>query len=951
MKRTLRIAAAGLIPLTLGLAWPRAGAAPGARAWTQKSFLDFGAGRLEDGGANSYVAADGSIQLVNRWDLNGDGYLDAVFPSSHDTNHGVDSYVYWGGAAGFDPARRMALPGNGGSGVAIADLNRDGFADVVIANEFNGTKTELHSFIYWGGRDGLSRTRRSELPTVAATAVAVADLDGDGYPELVFASSGRSYQFSKEGGDFQFLRPVSDIYWGAAAGYDPKRATQLETSYARGVVVADLDGDGAPDLVFADQGQDGTGSGALIYWGSKGGRYSSARRTLLPGSGTAAVAAADCNGDGLPDLVLANELRAGDTGYPLSSTIYWNGPGGFEPARRTELPTSGARDVKVADLDGDGHLDLVFACKTGGSWIYWGGAGASGGYAPERRTGLPTEHASHAAVADLDGDRRPDLVFSQEDDGRTNAFHSVVFWNSGRGFASARRTELPTLGAVDVAAGDLNGDGRADLVFCNARDGTAGAPVPTYLYWGSAAGTFTAAARQVLPGDALTACAAADLDNDGYVDLVLVGKELRIFRGSAAGFALERSYTLPVHYAFSVRIADFNRDGYLDLSVADWSGNRERDRTLIYWGGPAGFSATNRFAFPFSGARAHTAADFDGDGWLDLLFTGTDNQVTIFWNSARGFDPARRTDLPARMAVAAEVADCNRDGWLDIVVCNLYDLERVEHPAVPPGITAPAQSAPFAAGTWIYWGGPGGYSPARRTELPTVGSEDAAVADLNRDGFLDLVVTSYHAGITRNHPSYVFWGGADGISPARVTELPTESASGVQVADFNGDGWKDILFACHTEGTNHRTNSFLYWGGKQGFSTARRLLIPSVGTHWMWLADSGHVATRADAFDYISAPLDAGAGSRLGTIAWRVSTPHRTAVKFQVRSASERGALERAPWVGASGAGSFFTRSGSPLLAGERWVQYKATLVAPEGANSPVLRSVTLTYSTEEKQP
>ena len=194
-----------------------------------------------------------------------------------------------------------------------------------------------------------------------------------------------------------------------------------------------------------------------------------------------------------------------------------------------------------------------------------------------------------------------------------------------------------------------------------------------------------------------------------------------------------------------------------------------------------------------------------------------------------GFDTGHPTVLPARMAVSAEVADLDRDGFLDIVVCNLYDLDRVEHPTVMPTITAPPQTAPFAAGTWIYRGGPDGYSAARRIELPTVGSEDAAIADLNRDGHLDVVVTSYHAGITRTAPR-TYSGGAPRRGPERVTELPTESASGVQIAgDLNGDGWKDILFACHTQGTNHRTDSFLYWGGEQGYSPARRLLVPSVG--------------------------------------------------------------------------------------------------------------------------
>jgi hypothetical protein len=194
--------------------------------WTQTTFLDFVGGTLGDGGANSYVAADGSIRLINQWDLNGDGSVDLSFPSSHDNNYGVDSYIYWGGSSYLAkvPSR---LPGNGANAQTIADLNKDGFPDIVIANEFNGTKTELSSYIYWGGRKGYGIQNRAELPTVGATAVAAADLNVDGHMDLVFASSGRSYQFSKEGGDFILLRPVSDIYWGSAQGFSPERVSHF----------------------------------------------------------------------------------------------------------------------------------------------------------------------------------------------------------------------------------------------------------------------------------------------------------------------------------------------------------------------------------------------------------------------------------------------------------------------------------------------------------------------------------------------------------------------------------------------------------------------------------------------------------------------------------------------------------------------------------------------------
>jgi hypothetical protein len=492
---------------------------------------------------------------------------------------------------------------------------------------------------------------------------------------------------------------------------------------------------------------------------------------------------------------------------------------------------------------------------------------------------------------------------------------------------------------MGVAVNDLNQDGFLDLVFANARDGTAGEPVDTYLYRGNNSGTFSTSDRQIIKARALMAYNSADVNADGYTDLILVGKESRILWGTPQGFSTTNSFTIPAHYAFNARVADFNRDGYLDISVSDWAGSNE-DGVFIYWGGPSGFSADNRAGLPCPGVRTHTVADFNKDGYLDIFVTSTDGRGIIFWNSQSGFSSKSKTILPARMPVSAEVADLNADGYLDIILCNLYALEKLVYHSKPVPVSAPAQTATFDAGTYIYWGGPKGYSPRNRLELPTVGAEDATVIDLNHDEYLDLVISSYHAGDHRNHPSYVYWGSAQGLSPNRVTLLPTESASGVLSADFNRDGWPDILFACHTDGTNHRCESFLYWGGNEGFSPGRRASLPSVGTHFLSVVDIGNIENRSAAYDFVSAPLDIGEANHIKTIEWTAQTPADSAVKFQIRFASSRENLEKSSWVGPQGNGSFFTKSGSQLPQGSKWLQYKATLVSPNGAALPILRSV-----------
>ncbi|HZQ21645.1 MAG TPA: VCBS repeat-containing protein [Terriglobales bacterium] len=941
------MAVLGCILLLLAVAIPtsRVWAQPPQvmKTWTQSSYLDFAEGTLTDGGANDYVGADGSVRLINQWDLNGDGNIDIVLPSQHDNNLAVPSYVYWNDSK-FDVKHRTELPADGGSGGTITDLNNDGIPDVVIANSFNGTRTELQSFIYWGSTEGYSSKNRTGLPTVDATAVAAADLNGDGHVDLVFASGGSSYQFNRQGGDQTFLRPYSDIYWGSGSGFSSKHTSALPTFNAGDVKIADLNHDGYPDILFAMRGEAGKNCGVFIYWASKQG-YSEANRTYLPGVGTAAVAVADLNGDGLPDVLLANEGPT-RSGFPVTSYIYWGTRLGYSVMNRTELPTQGARDVKVGDLNGDGFPDIVFANREGGaSFIYWGQAGLRGGYSPSRRSAIPTLRASHCAIFDLNHDGFPDLIFSNEDDGGTKNISSYVYWNSKQGFDVGRRLELPTLGAMDVQVTKLN-EHRTGLVFINSMDGVAGGTTDTYVYWGSARGLYSASSRFTVPLVNASSYTIADLNADGYPDLLLCASGgVHIFWGSKTGLSLMNSTVLPGTDPFNASVADFNHDGYLDVAVSNWSADGPA-ALEVFWGGPQGFSASNKWATPFAGIRCNLAADLNGDGYPDILVTGVKEKAVIFWNGPQGFSDSRTTTLPTKEAIAAAVADLNGDGYLDIVIPNLYDYDKLVYSKGPTDLAAPTQTAPFEANTYIYFGGPRGYSPQNRQILPTVGGEDAAIGDLNHDGFLDLAVTSYHAGITRDHPSYIFWGSAKGFTGANATLLPTQSASLVEIGDYNHDGWKDILFVNHTSSADHRTNSYLYWGGKEGLSPERKLLLPSIGVHGLTRANIGNIQDRRDGFDYVSAPFCSSDEAEFQQIEWRMEPASSRGARFQVRFAATRETLTRADWVGPNAARAYFSDSPAELTSprGTRCAQYKATLTTNGGTQSPVLKSVTLTY-------
>ena len=169
------------------------------------------------------------------------------------------------------------------------------------------------------------------------------------------------------------------------------------------------------------------------------------------------------------------------------------------------------------------------------------------------------------------------------------------------------------------------------------------------------------------------------------------------------------------------------------------------------------------------------------------------------------------------------------------------------------------------------------------------------------------------------------------------------AATGAVVAENAPKIWKSSTFL----DSDHNVSNFIYWGSRDGFSESRRTEVPNPGPHLLSGRDIGNVYDRSDRYDYIPPPFDTGAVSRFESLRWEGEVPFRTRLEFQVRTGATREELAAAAWSGPSGAGSFYTKSGETLKgpgATGRWIQYKATLVSPDDANTPVLRAVSISY-------
>lgn len=374
------------------------------------------------------------------------------------------------------------------------------------------------------------------------------------------------------------------------------------------VAAGDVDGDGHADLVFS------RASGATpveIYPNVADGDVGPRRLAEMPlpiaaAGGVSNVALADLDGDGDLDLVTTNDSGG-------SNAVYRNGgAGAFAPA--TTLPGGTTHAVAAADFDGDGALDLAFA-NTGANTVYLN-RGASGF---TRTAQLGTDDSRGVVAADFDLDGRPDLVFANANG------PSRYYRNLGAGtFAAA--VVVDSVGARSVAAGDFTRDGRTDLVF-GVSANAAGSPANRVYRNAPGTGGAPQFALAAELGAAPTArVLAADVDGDGATDVVSLNTTgtHQVYRGDGTG-----GFTLhPVQFSWpgtvGAALAKIGIDAAPDLAVAGTTSS-----ATFYNDGRGGFglgdttppvieltgnaSVTVTFGTPYTDSGATATDDVDGN--------------------------------------------------------------------------------------------------------------------------------------------------------------------------------------------------------------------------------------------------------------------------------------------------------------------------------------------------
>ena len=524
-----------------------AGSVSGLSSPTVVTLLGAGNGAFAAGPIAVKGIDDGPYVLA---DFDGDGRIDLLM--------GSGLLMLGNGDGSFgSPVQRLNVPAALGRNLAIGDFNGDGILDVAVRDGSIIT-------VLLGRGDGTFVIKASYAAIRGADFLSVVDVDGDGNADIVVGLSGpgiygpnlRSQTVT------QFLLGKGDGTFAASQAI-PAVGISLLAS-APTFALTDFNGDGYPDLIVRSSSSTTTVS---MLAGSASANFSAEVAVATLGFRPELFAAGDVDGDGKADLIAVGSSLA---------VLKGTGGGSFAPPQIYALPavTGSLVNLTVGDFNGDGKADVLVimggqSASSGGAFIYFANSDGT------LKAPLQIDNATNlraVAVGDLDGDKRVDIAVAGLDPqfySSPDVLRGVRVYRGNADSSFSLPLTLNPGGAYSaLAIGDLNKDGKADLVI-GSFDKSLNDTV--YILPGLGDGSFGTAIAFPLPGGGpgIAALALGDFTGDGNVDVLFAGGSYTGLLvgngdGSVAGLG---AITLASGSAF-VATADLDKDGRIDAVLA-----------------------------------------------------------------------------------------------------------------------------------------------------------------------------------------------------------------------------------------------------------------------------------------------------------------------------------------------------------------------------------------------
>ena len=738
--------------------------------------------------------------------------------------------------------------------------------------EIDPVITSLPSSADW------SKTYINNYAQFGFSAASAGDVNCDGYSDIIVG-----VPFYDNG---EFNEGWAIVYPGSASGIDGsalwyKEGNQEGANFGFSVATAgDVDGNcyaeiivGAPyyDYVDGDYSYPDAGA-AWVYYGSEDGPEYSPGEYYRGGQeeanfGTSVAPAGDVNGDGYADIIIGapfrwNEMSEQNEGmafayygseFGLSNTYSWYAEGEQDDA-------SLGRSVATAgDVNNDGFADVIVGADSyddpsedeGKAFAWYGsGSGLNGGtsgtpdnasWSAQINQGDAWFGFSVSTAGDVNGDGFSDVIVGapRYENGQVWEGAARLYLGSETGLEAGYdnhdegNKDLAQFGYSVATAGDVNGDGYADVIvgamhYTNGQDKEGRA----WVWYGSADGISTSNdwnnegnVVEALFGHSVAT--AGDVNGDGYSDIIIGAPGDATYAGSVFAYyggpdsleetagwskASNQGYA---HYSHSVASAgDVNADGYADIIVGapEWDdGQAAEGGAWVYLGSATGLESAPDWykqsdqAGAYFGWSVGKAGDVNGDGYDDVI-VGTpyydfpeenEGLAGVYLGSRFGVEsaPAWYKDSDQEDAnfgyAVGTAGDVNGDGYSDVIV----------------GAPMWTDGQTNEGGAWVYHGWDGGvhtapdwYAQSNSTGAQ-FGTSLGTAGDINCDGSSDVIIGApmWNNGQTSEGGAWVYLGSFTGLLDTYRWRQDSDNATanyGMSVGtagDVNGDGYSDII--------------------------------------------------------------------------------------------------------------------------------------------------------------
>jgi len=702
--------------------------------------------------------------------------------------------------------------GNVAWDVAVGDLDGDGKPDLVVSNNNSDTISVLRNTSSGSGVVSFTKTDVSLAVGNGPVGVAIGDVIGDSKPDIIVANygssgTGNTITVFQNNGSMSFVSAGS-----VTVGTGP-----------RFIAVGDLDGDGKLDLAVTNFGNDATiGTTVSLLRNTSSGSLSFTQTTLtLTGgkTGPLGIALGDLNGDTKLDLAVT--VHGTGTGNLVAVWRNTSSSGSitFDTEQDFGVGTAPV-GVAIGDLDGDNKHDLVVAnnnSASGTTISVLQNTGSSGNINFASAVSFTTGTAPYEVVInDFDGDGKRDVAVTNWVSDSISVFQNT---SSGSSISLAVKVDFATAdGPLGIAVGDFDGDTKPDIATANY----GGNSISVLRNTNSPYTVSFSSKVDFATGNGPIGIAIGDLDGDTKLDLAvaaLSANQVSVLRNTSTGTGTANTSFAKTDWTvgtapYAVAIADFDKDGKLDLAVTN-SGSGATGTTIsvlrnLSTSGNSSFASAQTFNVG-TGPIGIVASDFDQDGWIDLAVTnyGSSNDgttISVLRNTSSSGNISFATQQTFTVGTAPwyiAAGDLDGDNKPDLAVAN-YQSNSVSLLRN----TSTSGSISFAA----------------KQDLGTgTGPIGVLIADLNGDGKRDLAVTnngSNSVSVWRNTTTSIGSILFDTRQDFSVGTAPR----GISAGDVGGDGLPDLVvtnFGGNTVSVlrNASTSSGLAFAAKLDFAT------------------------------------------------------------------------------------------------------------------------------------